>query len=429
MDPLSLTASMSGISQTGTSLSKAIYDLISSTRGAPKEISDIARGIADFSVILRELRRVLKDGVSLFRPRLVRHIRSATKRIGAIHDEVGRLIDVVSGVARLKWAFRRSATTQLLYQIEAHKNAINMILHTMALAIQIKVAAAVASIPQDNDPDDEDDRFLRRQQTENVVQASYQSLVELNEAETAASSHAEREGSPSGDEKDQKLTVLKETPKDTARWLYDVAFSSYAEVHGDGEADVDSQAAMSQQQVDISTLVPSAVDQQGAVGPPLRISRKSINPKVVVDELLAEWTALSNEEISGDAAVNTREGQTRPEVAESSQTGEGDGAEEAQALEAESEGEGQDSSETSLLHLKDAVGRKFSFPFRLVESWEGMSQMIGEAFLNTGFLNDAVQQGLYTLYILEGKRPGAVRPEDWSDTISSGEKVEMKLRI
>lgn len=145
MDPLSLIASIAGISQAGASLSKLIYELISSTRGAPREISEIARGIADLSVILRELRRVLRDGGSLFRPKLVRHIRSATKRIGAIHDEVGQLIDVGPGVARLKWAFRRSAATQLLYQIEAHKNAINMILHTMTLAVQIKIAAATAA--------------------------------------------------------------------------------------------------------------------------------------------------------------------------------------------------------------------------------------------------------------------------------------------
>ncbi|KAF6830651.1 hypothetical protein CPLU01_07234, partial [Colletotrichum plurivorum] len=394
---------------------------------APKEISDIARGIADLSVILRELRRVLRDGGSLFRPRLVRHIRSATRRIGAIHDEVRQLIDVGPGVARLKWAFRRSAAAQLLYQIEAHKNAINMILHTMALAVQIKVAAAVASTPQDNDPDDEDDRFLRRQQTENVVQASYQSLVELNEAETAASSHAEREGSPSGDEKDQKLTVLKETPKDTARWLYDVVFSSYAEVHGDEEFDPDSPVLIPQQTEDANALIPS-VEQQGVIGAPLGTNRKSINSKVVVDELLAEWTALSSEEISGDAAGNTRDGQTRPEAADSSQTEEGDGADETQALEAESEGEGQESPKTSLLHFKDTFGRKFSCPFFVVKSWEGMSQMIKEAYRHSGII-EYIQKGAYDLFVYEGKRPGLVHPKNWSRTISPDDKVEMKLRI
>lgn len=140
MDPLSLIASIAGISQAGASLSKAIYELISSARGAPKEVADIARGIADLSIILSELRRVLREGTSLYRRKLLRNIRSAMKRIAKIHGSISDLIDVGSGVGRLKWAFRRSTSVQLLYQIEAHKSAINMVLQTMMLAVQIRLA-------------------------------------------------------------------------------------------------------------------------------------------------------------------------------------------------------------------------------------------------------------------------------------------------
>ncbi|KAF6806252.1 hypothetical protein CSOJ01_08976 [Colletotrichum sojae] len=402
MDPLSLIAGIAGISQAGASLSKALYYLVSSTRGAPREVSDIARGIADLSVILRELRRVLRNGGSLFRPRLVRHIHSATRRIDSIHDELGRLIDVGSGVARLKWAFRRSTTTQLLYQIEAHKNAINMILHTMALAVNIKVASAVTSTPRDNDPDDEHDRFLRRQQTENVVQASYQSLVQLNEAQTAASNHTEQEGSPARDEADQRLTVSKETPRDTARWLYDVVFSSYAEVHGDREFDPDSQVSRPQQAKDANPLVPSAVDQQGVVGASSRTTSKSIDPKVVVDKLLAEWTALSKEDISGDAAEKTREG------VETSHAEEEDQGDESRARDVEPEGETQYSFNSPPIHFKDASGRTHSFLFNSIKSWEGMSLMIDAVFKDHGWTNRCIHKGIYGLYIDEGKRLGRV---------------------
>lgn len=140
MDPLSLIASIAGISQAGASLSKAIYGLVSSARGAPKEVADIARGIADLSTILRELRRVLREGLSLYSRKLLRHIRSAMKRIAKVHGSISDLIDVGSGVGRLKWAFRRSTSVQLLSQIEAHKSAINMVLQTMMLAVQIRLA-------------------------------------------------------------------------------------------------------------------------------------------------------------------------------------------------------------------------------------------------------------------------------------------------
>ncbi|KAK2001191.1 hypothetical protein LX36DRAFT_708741 [Colletotrichum falcatum] len=138
MDPLSVIASIAGISQAGASLSKTIYELVSSMRGAPKEIADIARGIHDLSLILSELRHVLRDGKALYRRKLLRHIRSASRRIHKIHKEIKRLIDVGSGFGRLKWALRRSASMQLLYQIEGHKNAINMVLQTISLAIQIR---------------------------------------------------------------------------------------------------------------------------------------------------------------------------------------------------------------------------------------------------------------------------------------------------
>jgi hypothetical protein len=42
MDPLSPTASIAGVTTAGVALSKAIYELTSSIRGAPKEVSDIA---------------------------------------------------------------------------------------------------------------------------------------------------------------------------------------------------------------------------------------------------------------------------------------------------------------------------------------------------------------------------------------------------
>lgn len=138
MDPLSIIASIAGISQAGASLSREIYNLISSVRGAPKEISDIARGISDLSIILRELRKVLKEGRDVYSRKLLRRVGSSGRRIGKIHLQINQLLAIRNGIAQLKWFFRKSKVTQLLYQIESHKSGINIILHTMVLGAQLK---------------------------------------------------------------------------------------------------------------------------------------------------------------------------------------------------------------------------------------------------------------------------------------------------
>lgn len=138
MDPLSLLAGIAGVATAGIQVSKAIYDLASAIRGTPKEVSDIAREISDLSNTLSELRRTLKEGRELYRRKLLRRVSSAIQRIGQIHAEIHDMISGVEGFATLRWLFRRSKTTQLLYQIESHKNGINMILHIMTLAVQTR---------------------------------------------------------------------------------------------------------------------------------------------------------------------------------------------------------------------------------------------------------------------------------------------------
>ncbi len=138
MDPLSLLASIAGVATAGVQVSKAIYDMIFAIRGIPKEVSDIARGLSDLSLVLRELRRALKEGRELYRHKLLHRVGSAIRRIGQIHAEIRKMIAGMEGLAALKWLFLRARTAHLLYQIESHKNGINMILHIMTLAVQAK---------------------------------------------------------------------------------------------------------------------------------------------------------------------------------------------------------------------------------------------------------------------------------------------------
>ena len=102
MDPLSIIASIAGVATAGTALSKAIYEFVSATCNASKEILDIARTISDLSNVLRELRRVLRDGAEVCSPRYLGHIKSTMQWISGIHDEIYGLINGVRGFAGLK---------------------------------------------------------------------------------------------------------------------------------------------------------------------------------------------------------------------------------------------------------------------------------------------------------------------------------------
>lgn len=135
MDPLSLLASIAGVTTAGIQLSKAIYDLVGNFRGAPSEVSDIARSISDLSRIFNELRRALRDGSDMCRKSLLRRVKSTIRRVYSIQNDIWDLIDGVDGLARLKWIFRRSKVRDLLWRIESHKTGISMMLQIITISM------------------------------------------------------------------------------------------------------------------------------------------------------------------------------------------------------------------------------------------------------------------------------------------------------
>ncbi|XDG05960.1 hypothetical protein ABKA04_005575 [Annulohypoxylon sp. FPYF3050] len=53
--------------------------------------------------------------------------------------------------------------------------------------------------------------------------------------------------------------------------------------------------------------------------------------------------------------------------------------------------------EISCVRFKDAVGRKFNFPYNLCRTWEGMEELIKQAFLHVDIIGPHVQAGHYDL--------------------------------
>ncbi|KAK4225975.1 hypothetical protein QBC38DRAFT_249114 [Podospora fimiseda] len=74
--------------------------------------------------------------------------------------------------------------------------------------------------------------------------------------------------------------------------------------------------------------------------------------------------------------------------------------------------------------LKDAVGRNFTFPFDMVRTWEGMNDMIKQAFQNMNILDRHVEAGHFDLIIDNGS---IILPRCWTASIHPGARITMHM--
>ncbi|KAK4442302.1 hypothetical protein QBC34DRAFT_418936 [Podospora aff. communis PSN243] len=75
------------------------------------------------------------------------------------------------------------------------------------------------------------------------------------------------------------------------------------------------------------------------------------------------------------------------------------------------------------LAFKDAIGRKFLFPFEFCKHWEDMQTLINNAFLHVEIVGPVVQRGCYDLLINDT----IVLPSLWTATIRPGDRVTMHM--
>ena len=81
--------------------------------------------------------------------------------------------------------------------------------------------------------------------------------------------------------------------------------------------------------------------------------------------------------------------------------------------------------ETQLpIKFKDAVGRKFSFPWHLARTWEGMEELIREAFVHVDIIGPHIAEGHYDLIDSNGK---IILPSAWEKNIKPDSTISMHL--
>jgi hypothetical protein len=76
------------------------------------------------------------------------------------------------------------------------------------------------------------------------------------------------------------------------------------------------------------------------------------------------------------------------------------------------------------IKFKDAVGRKFTFPWHLCKTWKGMENLIKQAFLHVDIIGPRVLQGHYDLMGPDGE---IILPQVWDDMIIPGWEVSMHM--
>ncbi|PQE06801.1 kinetoplast-associated KAP protein [Rutstroemia sp. NJR-2017a BBW] len=76
------------------------------------------------------------------------------------------------------------------------------------------------------------------------------------------------------------------------------------------------------------------------------------------------------------------------------------------------------------IKLKDAVGRRFSFPYYRCETWAGIEELIRQAFFHVEIIGRHVQEGHYDLMNPAGE---VILPQVWEDHVEPGWSISMSM--
>ncbi|THY76049.1 hypothetical protein D6C94_03556 [Aureobasidium pullulans] len=94
------------------------------------------------------------------------------------------------------------------------------------------------------------------------------------------------------------------------------------------------------------------------------------------------------------------------------------------AAEAERDASNRGDGDKAPIKFTDAVDRSFTFPWHMVNTWEGMTTLIKQAFVNIEYLGPHVANGNYHLL---GPNDEIILPQVWSWVLQPGWDVKMQL--
>jgi hypothetical protein len=139
MDPLSIIASVVGVSTTATQLSSALYSISNRVLNAPKEISQLAMELALISQVTRQLGVSLEGSKKLFKADLFDVTKQIIEHFQTVQNEIHSIILNVneSGKSRrLNWLFTHSAVKKMLLKMQSLQQLVLLAVSTIQVAIE-----------------------------------------------------------------------------------------------------------------------------------------------------------------------------------------------------------------------------------------------------------------------------------------------------
>ncbi|KAI1273888.1 hypothetical protein F5Y07DRAFT_411093, partial [Xylaria sp. FL0933] len=262
------------------------------------------------------------------------------------------------------------------------------------------------------------DTEIAFQQAENMVEVSYHSIREAGMTTAASRPLSNYEEQDDRDQAEssqsQQVQIRNSDCSDTATWLYELVFSTAVEEKAElsnpeseeylapddsikyesrkDSRDIASNSLYSQ------SLIPY---RSSSLKPTQPFEQHPPSAAKVVNELLSEWTTLTEGEIVATNRLEQLE--TKP-----TRKPESDAVDDAEAL----------------LRFEDGIGRRYKIPFDLVRKWKDMEAMINEMFINVDVFRSHVEAGNYD--ILDSR--GNVIPRvSWKYTANTTETYKMVM--
>lgn len=134
-DPLSVMASIAGVSMAGIAISKGLYDITHHIKHAPKQVAEMARELSLLSSALRTVKTAMGDNARYCKPRLLHDLKHMLARLRRIQKEVKDITrDSGRSIYHLKLVFKSTRTKKLLAKINGYKDTLNIILTALQMA-------------------------------------------------------------------------------------------------------------------------------------------------------------------------------------------------------------------------------------------------------------------------------------------------------
>ncbi|KAK8256357.1 hypothetical protein IWZ00DRAFT_159766 [Phyllosticta capitalensis] len=144
---------------------------------------------------------------------------------------------------------------------------------------------------------------------------------------------------------------------------------------------------------------------------------KEAHEKALAEEKAANEKAMAEAKTAADALQKAKE------EAEKKAEEEAKAKEEAEKKAAEAAAPKPEEKKPPI-KFKDAVGRKFSFPWHLCNTWKGMSELIKQAFLHVDVIGQHVHDGHYDLVGPDGE---IILPQVWETVVQPDWTVTMHM--